>query len=162
MGFPVRAENSVIPWGVAVTILVPSRVSSVLRPKAPPLGKVRTILADARLVPGAVVSSSRMFAGPPSSHCWNSSVAPPAVQEKIWPNGLKLPIQPAPCQAQDRIVPVARVTTWIDEVDRRRSRASLVPSGDTAIPASWAEGIVSGTARRASFAVWVAESKASL
>jgi hypothetical protein len=56
----VRAENSVIPCGVAVTILVPSGVRSVLKPSAPASGKVRTILDDARLVPRAVVSSSRM------------------------------------------------------------------------------------------------------
>src|SRR6516162_8233016 len=103
-----------------------------------------------------------MGLGDPVPHCWNSSLVPSAVQEKIWPNGLKLPIQPPPCQAQDRIAPVARVTTWMDWADRRRSRASLVPSGDTVIPVSWADWIVSGTARRASFAVWVAGSKAIL
>jgi len=41
----------VIPCGVTVTILVPSGVRSVLRPKSARLGKVRTILEDARLVP---------------------------------------------------------------------------------------------------------------
>ena len=50
-----------IPCGVAVTILVPSGVRSVFMPKAPPSGKVRTILDHARPVRGAVVSSSRMF-----------------------------------------------------------------------------------------------------
>src|SRR5690349_12856769 len=97
-----------------------------------------------------------MGLGCPGPHCWNASVVPSAVQEKTWPTGLLLPIQPPPGQAQDRIAPVARVTTWMDWP---RSRASLVPSGDTVIPASWAEGIVSGTARWASLAVWVAGSK---
>jgi hypothetical protein len=60
MGCPVRTENSVIPCGVAVTIRVPSGVRSVVKPSALVSGKVRTILEDARLVPGAVVSSSRM------------------------------------------------------------------------------------------------------
>src|SRR5690242_19412385 len=100
-----------------------------------------------------------MGLGCPGPHCWNASVVPSAVQEKTWPNLLKLPIQPSPCQAQDRIAPVARVTTWMDW---RRSRASLVPSGDTVMPASWADWIVSGTARRASLAVWVAGSKVIL
>src|SRR5215831_251132 len=100
-----------------------------------------------------------MGLGCPGPHCWNASVVASAVQEKTWPDGLKLPTQPPPCQAQDRIAPVVRVTTWMDW---RRSRASLVPSGDTVIPASWADWIVSGTARRASFAVWVAGSKVML
>src|SRR5690348_1904956 len=103
-----------------------------------------------------------MGLGCPVPHCWNSSVLPSAVQERTWPDGLKLPIQPPPCQAHDRIAPVARVTTWMDWGDLRRSRASLVPSGDTAIPASWPDEIVSGTASLASLAVWVAGSKASL
>ncbi len=97
--------------------------------------KVRTILADVRLLPGAVVSSSRTFAVSSSlpPHSWNSSVLPLAVQEKIWPLGFQLPIQPLPGQVHCRIAPVASVTTWID---LRKSSASLVPSGETASPAS--------------------------
>ena len=72
--------------------------------------------------------------------------------------GFQLPILPLPCQAQDRTVPVASVTTWTDL--RPRSRASLVPSGDTAIPNK--EWIGPGTLSLVSVAAWVPGAKVSL
>src|SRR5215813_9251275 len=117
------------------------------------------VSTTAARVPATAARNERDIAPPPPFRCWNSRVVPSAVQEKIWPIGLLLPIQPPPGQAQERIAPVVRVTTWMDWP---RSRASLVPSGDTVIPASWAEGIVSGTGSRASVAVWVAGSKVIL
>ena len=98
-GLPVRAENSVIssPAGchgwmtVLVTILPPSRVRRVfrkLKSAVPPVfGKVRMLLAEFALLPGALVSSSLTCVVSSSfpPHCWNSSVFPSAAQEKTWP-----------------------------------------------------------------------------
>src|SRR5689334_9373933 len=72
--------------------------------------------------------------------------------------GFQLPILPLPCQAQDRTVPVASVTT--STALRFRSRASLVPSGDTAIP--YKKWIGPGTLSLASVAAWVAGAEVSL
>ncbi len=73
--------------------------------------------------------------------------------------GFQLPIHPEPGRVQVRTAPVASVTIWME---LRKSRASLVPSGETPTPARFVAVIFSGTVSLVSLAVPVAGSKASL
>jgi hypothetical protein len=165
--FPVRVENVVIascsgrdcPRGtmvVPVTILVPSGVMSVfpgLKVMTPArFGNVTTSLADRRLPPGAVVSRTRTCAVPWNfpPHCWNASFRPSAVHENGWPNGLKFPAQPPTGSIHSLFAPVASVMTWID---RRKLRASLLPSGESPMPPTCAASSLSGRATAVSVAV---------
>ncbi len=73
--------------------------------------------------------------------------------------GFQLPIHPEPGQVQVRMAPVASVTIWMDW---RRSRASLVPSGETPTPPRSVARIFSGTVSLVSWVLPVAGSKTSL
>src|SRR5262249_24227384 len=81
-----------------------------------------------------------------------------ADRAKLGRKGLKLPIQPPRGQVQVRVAPVVSFMIWMD---LRKSRASLVPSGETPIPARSVARIFPGTVSLVRWAVHVAGAKVS-
>src|SRR5580693_7750784 len=96
------------------------------------------ILLELRLLPAALVSSSRTSVMPPDLvHSWKARVRPSAVHDNGAPEGLLLPTQVSPAdfgvhvprvcgQIQSRSDPTASVITLISA--GRTISASLLPS----------------------------------
>ena len=161
---PVLDENSAIPvprvgmqlfLASGTTALAPSGVMIVLpglmvnTPSR--LKNLATSLADRRSAPGAVLSRRRTATLLPV-HFWNASIRPSAVQDSGSPSGLKLPTHPVPGQVHSRCDPVARLMTPIfgsrgafAGPEPAKAMASLLPSGDSAMPASCAARGLSGS-----------------
>src|SRR5215469_10254369 len=160
---PVRTENSVnarsdvsgrlVSDTVAQTILVPSGVMRALKPSmtltalpctnrrlsCSPFHCTTSLLFEGKLSPGAAVSRRRTSMLLPA-HCWNASVLSSAAQDSTLPLPPALLVMgPPPGQVHARSAPVARVNTWIagpgpPPRPPRNAMASLLPSGDRAMP----------------------------